>query len=68
MRAVVDPPFIVRRRAWECSYVLHEEFFGRLPIEHRVRVVVLRTGPDGLGWYDCGAMFVLFGAVVDVRV
>jgi hypothetical protein len=68
-RPIVPPPFVVQQRAWECAYVLHQAFFDRLDLEARVRVVVvLGTGPDGLGWDDLAAMFVLFGETVAVRV
>lgn len=69
MKPLVPPPYEVQQRAWECAYVLREEFADRLPLESRVYVeVVYRTPTDGLGWHECARMFVLYGEFVDVRV
>lgn len=69
MRPPVPPPFEVQQRAWECAYMLREEFADRLSLEHRIYVeVVYRTPADGLGWHECARMFVLYGQHVEVRV
>jgi hypothetical protein len=69
VKPIVPPPYAVQRRAWECAYALHQEFFDRLPIADRVATVVVEmTHPDGLGWHDCARMLVLYRETVSVRV
>jgi len=69
MRPIVAPPWQVQHRAWECAFVLREEFWDELPIEHRVYVeVVCRTHPEGLGWLDLARMFIVYREHAHVRV
>ena len=63
------PPDDIRRRAWECAFVLREEFWDSLALEHAIAMeVILRTGPDALGWRECGEAFRIFGSVAETRV
>ena len=66
---IVDPPFHVQQRAWECAHVLRQDFDDRLPIAERVRCEeVLRAGADALGWADVRAMLRLARYIIQVRV
>jgi hypothetical protein len=64
---IVPPPYDVQQRAWECALVLRENF--ELPIEGAIRAeVVLRIGPERLGWDEVRDMLQLYSATARVRV
>lgn len=69
MTPIVPPPFICQQRAWDCAAMLKQDRWDELSIEHRINVeVIFCTHPDGLGWREIARMFVLYGAMFDVRV
>ena len=62
------PPLNRRRRAWECIYVLREEFPDRLTQTDRLAVEVLfHAGFDAFGWRLCRRAFRLYAATVADR-
>lgn len=65
---IVDPPFHVCQRAWECAHVLRQHYDDRLPLADRVQCEeVLRAGADVLGWEDVHGMLRLARSVIEVR-
>jgi hypothetical protein len=67
MLPTVPVPHIIQARAWECAYILREDFADRLTLEQRVRVEVAYLS-DPLGWAECGDMLGLYSAIAGVRV
>ena len=66
---IVPVPEQVQRRAWECAYVLLEDYDDRLGWLDRAYCAMVRhDGPDAIGWRAAGQMLVLFRALVDARV
>lgn len=67
--AVITPPRLVRRRAWECAFVLSEEYLDRVLDDRGSTNArhVLRSGPDRVSWRQAGAMFRLFNRLVGRR-
>lgn len=62
------PRITRRRRAWECIYVLREEFPDRLTQTDRLAVEVLfHAGFDAFGWRLCRRAFRLYAATVADR-
>lgn len=62
-------PVTVQRRAWECAFVLMQDFPERLTLADRVLCVTAEiAGPDAIGWHYAGQLFALWGATVEVRV
>lgn len=69
MRAVPVPE-IVQRRAWECAIELRETFSDApMTLEQRVRAeVMMRQGPEAVGWADASWAFETYAAIAGERV
>lgn len=66
---MIQPPYEVQQRAWECAASLKELWWDLVPLEQRIYIeVIYRTGPEGLGWHELKQAFVLYGQFVEVRV
>jgi hypothetical protein len=67
--AAVPPPAWVCGRAWECAYVLAEDFPDRLLDDREGGAArnIARGAPDRLTLLQAGAMFRLFGRQVEQR-
>ena len=69
MGDAVRPPAAIQRRAWECAYVLREEFADRLTPEQNIRAEIARfVHPDRLGLGEACDMIALYHVRVDARV
>jgi hypothetical protein len=67
---IIPPPELICTRAWECSWVLANDFPDRLADDRGGGEArhILRTEPGRLTWSQCGAMFRLFTRHVELRI
>lgn len=62
------PPYPVRQRAWECAFVLGDEFRPRVPKATLWRVdAAFRAGPYRMAWVTVCFLHILFGQIVEER-
>lgn len=69
LSALIPPPYLVQRRAWECGYMLATEYQERLD-QRELEWCAWRVAqaPDRLGWDDIGGLLRLYRAHVRQRV
>jgi hypothetical protein len=66
--ALIPPPAEVRRRAWECAFVLCQDFRPRLARHEAERLAwLVATGPDRLTWAEIREAMRLHASHVAVR-
>jgi hypothetical protein len=70
LSTAIPPPELVCGRAWECAWVLVDEFPDRLADDRDGRAArhILRTEAGRLTWSQCGATFRLFARQVGRRI
>ena len=69
LSAIIAPPEVVRGRAWECVFVLIDEYHDRLTgREGRAAARILATDPAHLSWRQSGSALRLYSRRVEVRV
>lgn len=62
-------PHPIQRRAWECAFVLCQDFPELLTLEQHVRLQVITLyDPERLGWDECETALCLYARLVMVRV
>lgn len=66
--ALVPPPVLVRRRAWEAALMLCQDFRHRMAQHEREHMAwLVALGPDRLTWEQTGAALRLYRSHVPVR-